>query len=144
MNPIKSMAAGRPAICHSLLCHARAAFALQTAPILAPRGRTVELGAFSLRHPSPRATSVRFFLHRAHARIWQALRVSHASAMAARVVALLALALLAVTDAVPRRVKQVKHGKLQPSRHRADPTATPPELVHSTWQRQPPRFRPFV
>ena len=45
--------------------------------------------------------------------------------------ALLALALLAATDAVPRRVKQVKHGKLQPSRHRADPTATPPEL-HST------------
>ena len=36
--------------------------------------------------------------------------------MVARVVALLALALLAVTDAVPRRVKQVRHGKLQPSR----------------------------
>jgi len=51
--------------------------------------------------------------------------------MVARVVALLALALLAVTDAVPRRVKQVRHGKLQPSRHRADPTTTPPEL-HST------------
>ena len=51
--------------------------------------------------------------------------------MVARVVALLALALLAGTDAVPRRVKQVRHGKLQPSRHRADPTATPPEL-HST------------
>ena len=99
------MAEARPAICHSLLCHARAAFALQTAPIAAPRGRTVELGAFSLRHPSPRATSVRFFLHRAHARIWQALAFSlSASAMVARVVALLALALLAVTDAVPRRV----------------------------------------
>ena len=38
-----------------------------------------------------------------------------------------ALALLAVADAIPRRVK---HGKLQP-RHHADPTATPPEL-HST------------
>ena len=32
-----------------------------------------------------------------------------------------ALALLAVADAIPRRVK---HGKLQP-RHHADPTATP-------------------
>ena len=42
--------------------HARAAFALQTAPIAAPRGRTVELGAFSLRHPSPRATRLCPFL----------------------------------------------------------------------------------
>ena len=49
-----------------------------------------------------------FFLHRAHARIWQALAFLSASAMVARVVALLALALLAVTDAVPRRVKQVR------------------------------------
>ena len=110
-----------PAICYSLLClrasHARAAFALQTAPIAAPRGRTGASRIFAASpQPVPRVCP-RFFLHRAHARIWQALAFSlSASAMVARVVALLALALLAVTDAVPRRVKQVRHGKLQPSR----------------------------
>ena len=77
-----------------------------------------ELAAFSLHHPSPCPVSVRVLPPpSAHARIWQALAFSlSASAMVARVVALLALALLAVTDAVPRRVKQVRHGKLQPSR----------------------------
>ena len=31
-----------------------------------------------------------------------------------------------------------------PRRPDGHTTRTPPELVHSTWQRQPPRFRPFV